>query len=257
MILKFLKRSILILMVAVSLKCSVQKNPLIIGHRGAKGHIAENTLPSISKAMALGVDGIEIDVFVCKTGELVVFHDKSLDRLTDGVGLIEELTLEEIQKLRVLGKYKIPTLVEVLDLIEAKVFLNIELKGSKTAKPTDELLKKYFQQGDWRPEHIIISSFKWEELQQFRKLNTAVPIAVLINNDPLEALPMAQSLDAIAINPNFKSLNETNTKIIQEAGFKVFPYTINETEDIKKMMQLSVDAIITDYPDRVDQVLSN
>lgn len=84
-------------MVAVSLKCSVQKNPLIIGHRGAKGHIAENTLPSISKAMALGVDGIEIDVFVCKTGELVVFHDKSLDRLTDGVGLIEELTLEEIQ----------------------------------------------------------------------------------------------------------------------------------------------------------------
>ena len=74
------------MIVLSSISCNNQYRPLNIGHRGAKGHIAENTLPSISKAIELGVDGIEIDIFVCKSGELVVFHDKKLDRLTNSYG---------------------------------------------------------------------------------------------------------------------------------------------------------------------------
>ena len=70
------------------INCSNPTIPLVIGHRGAKGHIVENTLESIEKALELGVDGIEIDVFKCKSGELVVFHDKTLNRLTGAEGLL-------------------------------------------------------------------------------------------------------------------------------------------------------------------------
>ena len=83
----------------------------------------------------MGVDGIEIDIFVCKSGELVVFHDKKLDRLTNSHGYIESLEYDSIRKISVLGEHKIPTLNEVLELIDGKVFLNIELKGSGTAEP--------------------------------------------------------------------------------------------------------------------------
>ena len=72
---------------------------LVIGHRGARGHVAENTLASIEKAMELGVDGVEIDVFRCATGELVVFHDKTLEKLTDGLGYIEQMTLDSIKQM--------------------------------------------------------------------------------------------------------------------------------------------------------------
>ena len=117
--------------------CMSSKNPVIIGHRGAKGHLAENTLPSISKAIELGVDGIEIDIFKCASGELVVFHDKTLEKLTNSTGYIEELVLDSIRRIEVLNGYSIPTLEEVLDLINGRVFLNIELKGSATALKTD------------------------------------------------------------------------------------------------------------------------
>ena len=83
-----------------------------------------------------------------------------------------------------------------------------------------------------------------------------MPIAVLTNADPLDALPIAQEVNAQAINPNFKALNEKNVKKIQQAGYKVFPYTINNPKDIQKMMFLKVDGIITDYPERVNEALS-
>tara|TARA_B100001175_G_scaffold279801_1_gene257218 strand:- start:11 stop:739 length:729 start_codon:yes stop_codon:yes gene_type:complete len=239
----------------MNLQCTPPSTPLIIGHRGAKGHVAENTLPSIARAMELGVDGIEIDIFLCKSGELVVFHDKKMNRLTNAQGYIESLEYDSIQKIKVLGDYKIPTLEEVLELIDGKVFLNIELKGSGTAEPTNKLLTLLIKEKKWRTDQFIISSFNWEELKLFYQFNQKIPIAVLTDADPLDALSMAQEVKAQAINPNFKALNEKNVKKIQQAGYKVFPYTINEPKDIDKMLTLEVDGIITDYPERVKEVL--
>ena len=232
--------------------CSKNTEPLVIGHRGARGHMAENTLASVKKALALGVDGIEIDVFVCKTGELVVFHDKTLDKLTDATGYIEELSLDSIKKITVLNAEPIPTLAEVLDEVSGKVVLNIELKGEGTARPTHALLQQYFSEGKLKAHEVFISSFNWGELQLFYEVNKHVPIAVLIeDNDPLKALAVAQELDAIAINPDQKTLTKTNVRLIKEAGFKIYPWTVNTPEDIKRMKGLNVDGIITDYPERV------
>jgi glycerophosphoryl diester phosphodiesterase len=238
-------------------QCTKSKATLIIGHRGAKGHIVENTLESIEKAMELGVDGIEIDVFKCKSGELVVFHDKSMQRLTGISGYIEAMNLDSIRKIKVLNNYKIPTLNEVLDLIDGKVFLNIELKGSQTAKLTHQMIELYIKEDNWTAEKFIISSFDWSELSDFYELNKEVPIAILTDADPLDALPMAGQIKAVAINPNFKSLNPENIKIIQQSGYKVYPYTINKKDDIAMMISLNVDGIITDFPERVREVLTN
>ncbi|MEC9065143.1 MAG: glycerophosphodiester phosphodiesterase [Bacteroidota bacterium] len=228
---------------------------MIIGHRGAMGHIAENTIPSIKKAMELGVDGIEIDVFKCKTGELVVFHDEKLERLTNSSGLIESLDLDSIKNIIVLDKYRIPTLEEVLELIDGQVKLNIELKGYGTASPTNNLINQYINNGRWTEDEFIISSFKWGELEKIRELNTTIPIAVLVNSNvnPIDALPFAKKVKAIAVNPYFKDLNQENIQEIHSNGFKVFPYTVNELDDIERMVKLGVDAIITDYPERFNK----
>jgi len=237
------------------LGCNKFDKVMIIGHRGAMGHIAENTIPSIKKAMELGVDGIEIDIFKSKTGELVVFHDEKLDRLTNSTGSIESLELDSIKNIIVLDKYRIPTLEEVLELIDGQVKLNIELKGYGTASPTNHLINKYINRGGWTQDKFIISSFKWSELEEIRLLNNSIPIAVLVNSNvnPLDALPFAKKIKAIAINPYFKDLNQENIVEIQLNGFKVFPYTINELADIDRMIELGVDAIITDYPERVNR----
>lgn len=231
--------------------CTPPANPLVIGHRGAKGHIAENTLPSIKKAMDLGVDGIEIDVFRCASGELVVFHDKTLEKLTNAKGYIETLTLDSLRKVKVLGDYKIPTLQEALELISGEVLLNIELKGAQTAVLTHELLESYLDSGTWTTDKLIISSFNWDELELFYEVNKKVPIAVLTDADPLDAIPVAKQLQAKAINPNFRSLNAQNVQKIRNEKLLIYPWTVNDPADIQNMIALGVDGIITDFPERV------
>ncbi len=235
------------------ISCFKKSFPISIGHRGAMGYIAENTIPSIEKAIELGADGIEIDVFKCASGELVVFHDLMLDKLTDLSGNIEETSLETIKKAKVLGSYEIPTLNEVMDLIDGSLILNIELKGSGTAGPTNELLKDYFKKSSWDPSKIIISSFKWEELNIFFNLNEEVPIAILTDDDPLKSIPFAKIIKAYAINPKYSLLTKKNSKIIKSEGIKLFPWTVNNPSDINFLISLGVDGIITDFPDRVNK----
>ena len=239
----------IILIVFIMSSCSSnQRNVKNIGHRGAKGHIAENTLASIKKAIDLGADGVEIDVFKCLTGEIVVFHDKSLDKLTNGIGLIEEKTLEELKELRVLdSQEQIPTLLEVIESIGEDVFLNIELKGRNTAEGSLDLVKKHITKSD----NILFSSFNWDELKDLRKLDSEIKIALITREDPLLAINPALSLNAIAINPSYKSLNKNNTSEIYKAGLKIYTWTVNDTVQISEMINLEVHGIITDFPEKI------
>ncbi len=227
------------------------KKPLVIGHRGAMGHETENTLISVQKAMDMGVDMIEIDVFKIKSGEIVVFHDDTVERLTDGEGNIESYSLSDLKKLTVDGGHKIPTLKEVLDVMEAKTFLNIELKGANTAKDVNTIVNEYAKDKGWKLTDFIISSFKWDELREMRKFNDSIPLAILTGEDPLDAIPIANELNAEAINPSFKNLTAANSLALKEAGFKIYPWTVNEPQDILIMKKFEVDGIITNYPERV------
>ena len=228
------------------------KKPLIIGHRGAMGHETENTLPSIQKAIDLGVDMIEIDVFKIKSGEIVVFHDDTVDRLTNGPGSIEEYNILELKKLIVNGGHQIPMLQDVLKLIDNKVALNIELKGAGTADRVNFIMDYYINKKNWSPENFIISSFNWDELKEMRRLNPDVAIAVLTEENPIDAIPIAKELKAVAINPYFKKLDLEVANQLHDAGFKIYTWTVNEPEDIDAMKKIAVDGIITNFPERVN-----
>ena len=234
-----------------SLLLNSQESILNIGHRGAKGHIAENTIASIHKAIELGADGIEIDVFLCKSGEIVLFHDKTLEKLTNGEGNIEDKNLDELRKLKVLNsRHSIPTLEEVLKSIDKDVFLNIELKGRNTAQGSLDLIRKYIRKNKIELNNILFSSFNWEELKDLRSLSDKVQLALITEQDPLLAIDYAFKLKAVAINPNYKDLTEQNISKINEKGLKIYTWTVNSKIEIDKLKTLNVNGIITDFPDR-------
>ena len=225
--------------------------PLIIGHRGAMGHETENSLPSIQKALDIGVDMIEIDVFRISSGEIAVFHDERVERLTNGGGRIEEYNMYDMRQLILEGGQRIPLLQDVLKLIDNKVRLNIELKGKNTADRVNYITQYYIENRGWTAENILVSSFDWDELRTLRTANPDIAIAVLTEDDPEAAIPVAQELRAEAINPSYTTLTPENVKAIQEAGFKVFTYTVNAPEDISRMTDYGVDGIFIDYPERM------
>ncbi|NAS31362.1 glycerophosphodiester phosphodiesterase [Flavobacteriaceae bacterium R38] len=242
----------LFLIVFSTIKCSdLEKQTLVIGHRGAMGYKTENTLASIQKAMDMGVDMIEIDVFKIKSGEIVVFHDDEVDRLTDGKGLVEDMTIEEVKELRLSGGHKIPTLIEVLDLMAAKTKLNVELKGANTAKNVNIILHNYITNEKWENKDFIISSFNWEELRAFYAINKDIAIGILTEEEPMDAIEIGEELNAVAIHPDFSTLTQEKVEKIQGEGFKIYTWTVNETTDIEKMKSFGVEGIITNFPDRV------
>lgn len=229
----------------------MDKDLLIIGHRGAMGHETENTLASIQKAMDLGVDMIEIDVFKIKSNEIVVFHDERLERLSNASGNIEDYYIFDLRKVILEGNHRIPMLQEVLKLIDNKVALNIELKGANTADRVNFIMDYYVRERGWDWSNFVVSSFNWDELKKMREANPDVAIAVLTEDkDPTTAIPMAKELNAIAINPWYKTLTLESVEKIQNEGFKVFAYTVNEPEDIQKMREFGVDGIFINFPER-------
>jgi glycerophosphoryl diester phosphodiesterase len=226
-------------------------SPLKIGHRGALGHVSENTMESIKKALEFGVDGIEIDVHTCASGELVVFHDFTLDRMTNGVGEVSKYSLLELKELKVDGKFSIPTLVEVLDFIDKKCLLNIELKGKNTAKEACRLIEWYIANKNWTYKNFIVSSFQTHELEHVFKTDKNIPLAVLTKASMSEAIEFAQSIDAKIIHPNFALLTKENIRFAKSKGFSVNTWTVNDVKTIERMKDYRVDGIISDFPDRL------
>lgn len=245
------RKFLLILIIGGALNSCTMDKTLVIGHRGAMGHETENTLASIQKAMDLGVDMIEIDVFKIKSGEIVVFHDDTVDRLTNGPGNIEDYNIINLKKLIVDGGHKIPMLQDVLKLVDNKVALNIELKGAGTADKVNFIMNYYIEKNNWSPANFLISSFNWDELREMRKYNPNVAIAIITEDNPLDAIPVAKELNAVAINPYFKKLDIEVANEIRDAGFKIYTWTVNEPQDIDAMKQIGVDGIITNFPERV------
>ena len=226
---------------------------LKIGHRGACGYVPENTIESIEKAIALGVDGVEIDIFKCKSGELVLFHDQTLNNLVGRSERIEELTLTELNECLIMNKYSIPTLKKVLETVKPPLFINIELKGSGTALPTSDLLYDFTLKKKWSESSFIVSSFKWQELVKLRQLNTTIPIGILVDRRKTinEAIEFAKKINAYAIHPYYKMLNKKNVQKIKNNCFKVFTWTVNNKAEIDKIKKFNVDGIISSYPDRI------
>jgi len=225
---------------------------LKIAHRGAKAYEPENTLQAFQKALDLNSDGIELDVHLSSDGYLIVIHDETIDRTTNGKGLVNDFTLAELKSFLIDGKkYQIPTLNEVFDLVNKKCFINIELKGLETAPKVVALIEEYISEKNWKYENFIISSFDWNMLTETSNLNPNIPIGVLTEKNIDTALAFAKKIKAKAIHPDFNLLNAENVQQMQEKGFLVLPWTVNSEEDIQKVKSYQVDGIISDNPDKI------
>lgn len=224
---------------------------LKIAHRGAKAYEPENTLQAFQKALDLQSDGIELDVHLSSDGHIIVIHDETIDRTTNGKGLVNAFSLSELKSFLIDEKYQIPTLNEVFDLVDKKCLINIELKGLGTAPKVISLIEEYISEKKWNYNNFIISSFEWNMLQETSSLNPNIPIGVLTEENIDTALAFAESIKAKAINPDFQLLNKENVQQIQEKGFLVFPWTVNSKEDIQKIKSYIVNGIISDNPDKI------
>lgn len=223
---------------------------LRVGHRGAKGYIMENTIESIEKALELNCSMIEIDIHKTADNKLVVYHDSNLNRLTGKNALLCDSNLEQLQQFTLGDNYKIPTLQQVIEIINKKAILNIEIKAADCLKELCSLLDYFFKLG-YTPSNFIISSFDWLQLKQLSTMLENIPLAVLTQEDPILALHSAKELKAKAIHAHYKTLNQDNVRYIQDHHLKVLAYTVNSKNDISYIKSLKVDGIISDYPDRV------
>lgn len=247
--------------------------PLNIAHRGASGHAPENTLAAVQLAMDMGADMIEIDLHFSRDGEAIVIHDATLDRTTNGSGQVKEFTTEELQKLDAGSWFdekfegeRLPTLGEVLALIDGKVQILIELKQGKSGrypgleKRTIELVNQYGAR-DW----AVLQSFEDETVIELRRQDPNLEVHKLIGG-AMPDLPAYFDGQPVwgnilnfpgvqAINPHYLSLNPRFIHQAHARNLKVFTWTVNQPEDMQKLIDMGIDGIITNYPDRLKKLL--
>ncbi len=220
---------------------------LCIGHRGAKGIEPENTLRSIRRALDLGVDGVEVDVYLAG-GQLVVIHDDTLERTTNGRGCVEAQSFDYLRSLDAGQGEKIPILPEVFDTVNRRALINVELKGSQTAEPVFDLIGEYVRERGWAGEDFLVSSFDLGELGKLK--GRGMRLGLLFSEPPPDCLALAKAMGAYSIHIASRFASAPLFAAAHSAGMKAFVYTVNSAREIGKIRAMGADGIFTDRPDR-------
>jgi glycerophosphoryl diester phosphodiesterase len=222
---------------------------LIIGHRGAAGLEPENTLRSFARAVELGVDAVELDLYHVD-GHLIVIHDDSLERTTNGRGAVMQTPFDVLRALDAGSGERIPTLEEVFELIAGRVSINVELKGRGTAKPLAQLLAAR------GVDDVLVSSFDHRELARFHRAASKIRTAPLFGRATSKMFDIAGDLDAWSINLSTKLASAALTRRIDALGYRCLVYTVNDPVTAQHLKAAGVDGIFTDFPDRMRAVRS-
>jgi glycerophosphoryl diester phosphodiesterase len=239
----------------------------IVAHRGASGYAPENTIAAFDKAVEMNADYIEIDVQRSQDGKLVVIHDQTVDRTTNGTGNVKDLTFQQLNQLDA-GSWKgiqftgekIPTFEEILDRYHEKIGILIELKSPELYPGLEEQVVQIFEERNLdqlRNGTIIIQSFNHDSMKKMNQLLPKIPIGVLTSNKEHTTEQALKDFSSYAdyFNPNYKLLTEELVHQAYSQGMKVFPWTVRSNEAAEFVLDMNIAAIITDYPKYVD--LSN
>lgn len=234
----------------------------IFAHRGASAYAPENTVEAFALAMEQGADGIELDVQMTKDDQVVVIHDETIDRVSDGTGAVRDYTLEELKKFHFsnhMENYEnavIPTLKEVLDLIKSSsMLLNIELKTGiywypNLEEKTMELVKEAGME-----DRVIYSSFNHYSIKKILELNPHAECAFLYSDVILNVDKYAKNAGVCGLHPAVYHLKMAEfLKEYQESGLKVRVWTVNKKEDMEKFIKADLEAVITNYPDKALEI---
>jgi len=221
----------------------------IIAHRGASGLAPENTLKAIRLALTLGAQAIEIDVQRAD-GELWVFHDRRLERCTDGSGVLTAQSRAYLAGLDAGEGEPIPTLWQVMEAIAGKAELHIELKGAQTADEVARLTRRAEAELGFTPAHWVVSSFHHPELARFAALRPEIRLGALTSTIPLTLAKFAAELGAWSLNCDLDFVDEALVMDAHRRGLKVLVYTVDHTADLTALAAMGVDGIFTNRPDR-------
>jgi glycerophosphoryl diester phosphodiesterase len=224
----------------------------IIGHRGASGHYPENTLVSFQEAIADGVDMIELDVCSLPTGQVVVMHDITVNRTTNGNGPITDFDLASLRKLDAGDGQRVPLLIEVLDLIHKRLPINIEIKGGgDIAVLVSDIISHYVTQKNWSRNLFVVSSFDHTVLRQFAALQPDIRLGVLYADTPSRYWANSKKHTVYSANMSADRVTRDYVQQAHKRGFKVYVYTVNTKKQAQQMRALKVDGVFTNFPEKL------
>jgi glycerophosphoryl diester phosphodiesterase len=249
----------------------------IHAHRGGAGLAPENTLAAFRKALDLGADGLEMDLQVTRDGAVVVIHDGTVDRTTNGRGRIGDLTLQEMKQLDAGERFshafrgeRVPTLREVIDLIAAdrnpRIRLALELKydPDRPGKPEDfeeRVLAILLETGF--VERVNIISFHHPSLTKVKALEPRIRTGLLAGGRqaPPDPVALVRRYRADYYSPSFRHVTAEAVSWLHRAGIPIVPWTVNEEGEMQRLIRLGIgtlagDGIATDYPDRLGKLLN-
>lgn len=219
----------------------------IWAHRGASAEAPENTLAAFGKALDAQVYGIELDVYAID-GERFVFHDRYLERLTATPGRLKDLSIAQINQLKVFGQQPIPTLRQALEHINGRCHVNIELKGDV---PSPELLQDIdyaLANTEFELSQFLVSSFNHHWLQRLKHRRPQVAIGALTTSCPLDYCDFASRLKACAAHVNVDFVTQDLIDDGHRRDLEVFVFTVDEQHDIEELYAMGVDGIFTNNP---------
>ncbi len=226
---------------------TTKRTTKVWAHRGASGYRPENTLEAFELAIRQGADGIELDVHTSVDGELIVMHDENVDRVTDGTGLIKDMTLAQLKELKV----STPAEPRTTDMM-----VNIELKNSICFYPGMEgkILKLVKEMN--MEDQLIYSSFNHYSLLQLKQLNDHVQTGILFSDGWVNPAMYAKNLGINAVHPAVYHLKYPQfIEEVKRAGLKMHVWTANKPEHIQLVKDAGAEAVITNYPDRAIEII--
>ncbi len=232
-------------------------------HRGYSLGFPENTMLAFEEAIKTGTDRIELDVNITSDGVLIIMHDKTLDRTTDGEGVVTETSYAEIQKLDA-GSWKssefkglkIPTLKQVFELAKGKCMLNLDLKEERVAKPMVKLADEMGM-----IDQIVVTGKIPAAVNTIREINKGVTMFYELEkedvlNGPIEAVQSIRNENLPGCLVNFEAVNDTFMKECKLHGIAVYTWGVLQEEDMNRLISLGVDGIMTDDLKLLNKVLN-
>lgn len=235
------------------------RSVLNIAHRGASGTFPENTLAAFRAAIEAGARMCELDVQLSRDRAVVVMHDDTVDRTTDGNGAVADLTLAELKRLDAGARFKggaihgerIPTLDDVFEAVAGRCALNVELKEAGFEREVAAIMRKWNAVAD-----SMVSSFDWQALESIRAIDSEIKIGVLAEKDPDKLIDAAVRMRAYSVNPRYDMPTSEFCERAHREGLMVLTWTVDAPELMRYLIDSGVDGIMTNYPERLRALVS-
>lgn len=223
----------------------------VIGHRGARGYEPENTLRSIRRAIQLGCHIVEVDVRMTRDGHLVLMHDETVDRTTDGTGRLRDMTLAEVRRLDAGLGERVPLLSEALELARSHgVEVIVEVKEPDTVNKVVDVVRECGV-----VDKVIVASFHHPVVKEAVEAEPGLRGGVIFMCEPVDPAYVARSAGASVLIANYRYVTSRMVRLAHEAGLEVYVWTVNTAREARLLAGLGVDGIASDKPDVVFKAL--